>query len=532
MSSLYNLEPQPTAQVLLETTSGDILLELFAKQTPLASRNFLQLCLDGYFTRTTFFRLVPGFIIQGGDPTGTGEGGEAIYDGGLFDDEFYSRLKFNRRGLLGMANSGRKNDNGSQFFLTLGPTPELDGKNTMFGRVEGDTIYNLMKMGEADLADGGKLERPLYPTEITGAEVLVNPFEGMVKSAPKARSEIGGEVKEEKKKGKKKVSKALLSFGVEDEEDHTLVPKKEKFNTKLIKTENVVHSPRQTNGHIVGAAKGPERTIRRKRSRSASPALLLKPDPDLQLPLRDNEKTSRSTTGSPEPAIVGKVSALLERTNAQIAEMKASMKRDVPAVPKVEIRKKSALEEMIPENATRGRKRKHGANGDAPRDKQTLEILNAFRTKLENAIPEIQAPPSPSQMLDQKEEAAHGEEKPNLSSKDEEAELCDLHFIAQCQSCQSWDKHTQQNALAEGDNEQGWMSHTLSFEKDRLGKDLTWKRKNEEELVVIDPREKTKDIKEEHRAKRAARSGVNLSRAWDRDRENGRTPIRKGGEKV
>ena len=72
-------------------------------------------------------------------------------------------------------------ENGGQFFLTLGPTPELQGKNTLFGRVEGDTVYNLMKMGEADLEDGEGSERPMYPTKITGAEVLVNPFEDMLK---------------------------------------------------------------------------------------------------------------------------------------------------------------------------------------------------------------------------------------------------------------------------------------------------------------------------------------------------------------
>src|SRR5579862_5306525 len=142
MAAVYNLEPAPTAKVLLSTTSGDILLELFAKQTPLTSRNFLQHCLDGYYTDTVFHRLVPGFVIQGGDPTGTGEGGESIYTSnpsGTFADEFHSRLKFNRRGLLGMANSGRKDDNGSQFFITLAKTEELDGRNTMFGRVVGDT---------------------------------------------------------------------------------------------------------------------------------------------------------------------------------------------------------------------------------------------------------------------------------------------------------------------------------------------------------------------------------------------------------
>ncbi|KAL2058107.1 hypothetical protein ABVK25_001725 [Lepraria finkii] len=119
MSALYNLEPQPAAKVLLTTTSGDLTLELFAKQTPLASRNFLQLCLDGYYNGTIFHRLVPGFIIQGGDPTGTGHAGASRYPEGPFEDEVHSRLKFNRRGLLGMANAG-KNDNGSQFFLTLG----------------------------------------------------------------------------------------------------------------------------------------------------------------------------------------------------------------------------------------------------------------------------------------------------------------------------------------------------------------------------------------------------------------------------
>lgn len=531
MSSLYNLEPQPTAQVLLETTSGDILLELFAKQIPLASRNFLQLCLDGYFTGTTFHRLVPGFIIQGGDPTGTGEGGEAIYDGGLFDDEFHSRLKFNRRGLLGMANSGRKNDNGSQFFLTLGPTPELEGKNTMFGRVEGDTIYNLMKMGEADLVDGGRVERPLYPTRITGAEVLVNPFEGMVRRVVKAKGEIGGEKKEEKKKGKKKVSKKLLSFGVEDGEDEALVPVKEKFNPKLINADSAPHTDGRTNGHATVTGKGPEKTIRRKASRSKSPPRPLNPDPEFQLPLPNNEKPSRSTSTSPEPPVVEKVSTLLERTNAQIAEMKASMKRNVPAVPKVQVRKRSALEQMIPGHATRGRKRKQGVNADAPKDVRTLDILNAFRTKLEKAHPEIEISESPTQELDHKEEPMLSDGKRNVVLDEEEAELCDLHFIAQCQSCQAWDKQASQNALADDDNGDGWMSHALSFEKDRLGKDLTWKRKNEEELVVIDPREKTKNIIEEHRAKKVARHGGNSSRAWDRDREKGRLPVKMAGEK-
>ena len=269
MSALYNLEPQPTAQVLLSTTSGDILLELFAKQTPITSRNFLQLCLDGYYDNTIFHRLVPGFIVQGGDPTGTGEGGEAIYPGGLFEDEFHSRLKFNRRGLLGMANSGRKNDNGSQFFLTLGATPELESRNTMFGRVVGDTIYNLMKMGEAELAGGEGNERPLYPTKVTGTTVLVNPFEDMVRRGVKAQQTAKGagkaEEKYSKKKAKKTGGKTLLSFGGDEGADDVAIPvlKKEKFNTKL-----VTAGDERLNGGAKLNGKHSDKPLRRKATRS------------------------------------------------------------------------------------------------------------------------------------------------------------------------------------------------------------------------------------------------------------------------
>lgn len=529
MSSLYNLEPQPTAQVLLETTSGEILLELFAKQTPLTSRNFLQLCLDGYYNGTIFHRLVPGFVIQGGDPTGTGDGGEASYDGGLFEDEFHSRLKFNRRGLLGMANSGRKNDNGSQFFLTLGATSELEGRNTMFGRIAGDTIYNLMKMGEAELTEAGG-EKPLYPTKITGAEILVNPFADMVRMEGRGKGDIGvtGEKKIEKKKGKKKGGKTLLSFGVEDGEEEVdlTVAKREKPNSELANAS----TSKETKESTISAGKSTERPFRRKRSRSRSPMAIKKPEREVQLPLPNEEEPSRSPSLSPEPPIVETVSTLLERTNAQIADMKASMKRNIPSAPKEEFRKKSALEQMIPENSTRGRKRKHGVNGNVSKDARTLEFLDAFRAKLENAPPEN----GPSQSLSDGLSNVPGPTTGNGDAEagpDEEAELCDLHFIANCQSCQSWDKHLSENVNTEEEDGKGWMSHALNFDKDRLGKDLNWKRRNEDDLVVIDPREKEKDIMEEHRAKKVARSSGNADRAWDKDRERGRLPERRAGEK-
>ena len=520
MSALYNLEPQPTAKVLLTTTSGDLSLELFAKQTPLASRNFLQHCLDGYYDQTIFHRLVPGFILQGGDPTGTGHGGESIYEdkSGVFEDEFHSRLKFNRRGLLGMANGGAKNDNGSQIFLTLGETPELQGKHTMFGRVEGATIYNLMKMGEAELEAVEGSERPVYPTKITGAEILVNPFEEMVKRKPRnlVRPVEKGDAK---RRLKKKGGKTLLSFGGEEVEEGMEQPvlNRQKFNPILI-AENDIEDAKTAKAPSEQSGKTTEKPVRRRIPRSKSPSPMTQPAPQSQLPLRNDEEPSRSPSSSPEPAQLSKVTSLLDKTNAQIADLKASMKRNIQSVPAEEVRKKSALEQMIPETATRGRKRKHGAGGDVPVDKQTLNLLNAFKAKLEKAPPAVE----PSAAVEASKQAVHDDDRALKTGNDEdEAVLCDLHFIADCQSCQSWDQQLGVDADAQDDDNSGWMSHALSFEKDRLGKDLNWKKKNEEELVVIDPREKEKSIKEEQRAKKLARMAGGTT-AWDRDRDDGR----------
>ncbi|OCK80815.1 cyclophilin-like protein, partial [Lepidopterella palustris CBS 459.81] len=523
MSTVYNLEPQPTAKVLLQTTAGDIELELFAKQTPLTSRNFLQLCLDGYYDNTIFHRLVPGFIIQGGDPTGTGSGGESSYDGEPFADEFHSRLKYNRRGLLGMANGSKKDDNGSQFFFTLGSTPELTGKNTLFGRVAGDTIYNLMKMGEADLAEEGG-ERPLYPTKITGAEILVNPFDDMVKRATTAKQTTDKKI--EKKKPKRKAGKALLSFGGDDDDDATAAPviKKAKFNPKLVSigpenlssltSPTIPKPPPQANEIKEIPIRRPTRA-----SPSNSPPPPTKPTskPISAPPKRAVRSPSPSTSRSPSPTT--KSTDLLARTNAQIAELKASMKRHTTAPPPTTTRKKTTLEEMIPATSTRARKRRGGAAmSNTSAEQQTLSILNAFRSKLESATPLASEPAAGSfQDRGQNQNGDHDAlddtkgapapaanttttpVPPPAAAADEETILCDLHFIANCQSCTSWDAAA---AAEDDDDDAGWMAHALTFAKDRLGKDLEWKRKNEEELVVIDPREKAKELKVERRGGR------------------------------
>jgi len=522
MSSLYNLEPQPTASCILHTTSGDISLELWAQQTPLTCRNFLQLCLDGYYDNTIFHRLVPGFILQGGDPTSTGSGGESIYDGGAFDDpreeggiwpqeerkgknagpqgvgfkdEFHSRLKFNRRGLLGMANEG-PDTNGSQFFLTLGETPELQGKNTLFGRVAGDTIYDVARMGEAEVEG----DRPIYPVKVTGVEVLVNPFKDMVARVRTVAPLTS--TKQPTRTKKRKGGKQLLSFSGEDGDAEEAAPvlKKTKFDTRIamdVDGEASLEVPEKKLERK--AEKVIKKVLSNESSRDSSPVI-----PEV-LPNRAAKLESRDLSSSPEPQ-VQKVSSLLDRTNEQIAELKASMKRNIQTAP-IKEKKKSALEEMIPKTSIRGRKRRQGGLATSSSDKQALEILRAFQSKLDAAPPEkdISTTPLPETI----ESVKAGED-------DEEANLCDLHFISNCQSCKSWDTHAE-GGDPEEDDDRGWMSHALSFKADKLGKDLNYRKKAEEEMVVIDPREKARTLKEEKRAEREARSGGS-GRAWDRER--------------
>jgi peptidyl-prolyl cis-trans isomerase SDCCAG10 len=393
-----------------------------------------------------------------------------------------------------MANEG-PDTNGSQFFITLGDTPELQGKNTLFGRVEGDTIYNVAKMGEAEV---GENDRPVYPTRVTSVEVLVNPFKDMVKRVRTAP--VVQQQKPVEKKKKRKAGKQLLSFGADegDGEDLQPVVKKAKFDTRIVMdTQDAAPEPKPKQAS--GEAK---KKVANPISVESSPEP--SPEPAKSLPNRAAKPDIRDISSSPEPEPVQKVSSLLDRTNAQIAELKASMKRNVQTAP-VKEKKKSVLETMIPRTSVRGRKRHPGES--APPDPRTLDILNAFKSKLDQAPPEKDVP---------KLEPILAEEKKDQAEDDEEAALCDLHFIANCQSCQKWD------AQGEGENEDddddiGWMSHALSFKEDKLGKDLSYRKKAEDELVVIDPREKARTLKEEKRAQREAKAGGS-GRAWDQAR--------------
>ncbi|XP_053971271.1 peptidyl-prolyl cis-trans isomerase-like 1 [Hylaeus anthracinus] len=151
--------------VALETTMGELVIELYWKHVPITCRNFAELTRRGYYNGTKFHRVIRDFMIQGGDPTGTGKGGVSIY-GECFDDEIHDDLKHTGAGIVSMANSG-PDTNGSQFFITLAPTQWLDGKHTIFGRIHtGMAIVKRIGLVETD-----KNDRPVDDIKIVKGSV-------------------------------------------------------------------------------------------------------------------------------------------------------------------------------------------------------------------------------------------------------------------------------------------------------------------------------------------------------------------------
>ncbi len=138
---------------IIETSQGTIKIQLMPEVAPKACENMEKLGAEGYYDDTIFHRVIKAFMIQGGDPQGTGYGGESCF-GKPFDDEFDSSVKFEKKYLLAMANSGPCT-NGSQFFITTASTPWLNMKHTIFGEViEGENVVD--KIDETNVGPGDK----------------------------------------------------------------------------------------------------------------------------------------------------------------------------------------------------------------------------------------------------------------------------------------------------------------------------------------------------------------------------------------
>lgn len=138
------IDPKETYQVEINTDKGQIVLELYPEHAPKTVNNFIFLTQQNFYDGVTFHRVIDNFMIQGGDPTGTGRGGP----GYRFEDELAGNPLRHESKVISMANAG-PNTNGSQFFITHSPQPHLDGKHTVFGKVvRGEDVVDLIKQGD------------------------------------------------------------------------------------------------------------------------------------------------------------------------------------------------------------------------------------------------------------------------------------------------------------------------------------------------------------------------------------------------
>ncbi|XP_039747927.1 spliceosome-associated protein CWC27 homolog isoform X2 [Pararge aegeria] len=403
MSNIYIQEPPALGKVLLKTSAGDIDIELWTREAPKACRNFIQLCMEGYYNGTIFHRVVPGFIVQGGDPSGDGTGGESVY-GATFKDEFHSRLRFNRRGLVAMANAG-KDDNGSQFFFTLGPTPELQNKHTIFGKVTGDTIYNVLKLSEGLI---GPDDRPEHPQTIRSTEVLINPFDDIV---PRVQEKIDTDDKPKKKKKEVQGIKnfGLLSFGEEAEEDEG---EAQEFRGKPKSTHDLLEDPKLSKKTAAelelekeGEEESPKETEERKMATEATVSNIrdkLKkreksPEKREDSVERDDDSKRRKESDSEEEYYLGKDKDMerlkeRDRIRKEIKQLRKEMKgtkNEEIVEEKTEEKKEKSLEadnemykQFVEEQEKYKKIKEKIPKKGAAREDFTLQLLAKFKTKL------------------------------------------------------------------------------------------------------------------------------------------------------
>ncbi|XP_029921864.1 spliceosome-associated protein CWC27 homolog [Myripristis murdjan] len=477
MSNIYIQEPPTNGKVLLKTSAGDIDIELWSKEAPKACRNFVQLCMEGYYDGTLFHRVVPDFIVQGGDPTGYGTGGESIY-GRPFKDEFHSRLRFNRRGLVAMANSG-PHDNGSQFFFTLGRADELNNKHTIFGKITGDTVYNMLRLAEVECDND---ERPLNPHKIRTTEVLHSPFDDIIpREIKKAKKEKD---KEEGKKSQSKATKnfSLLSFGEEAEEEEEVANQvsqtlkgKSKSSHDLLKDDPRLSSvPAVDKKKKKGTPGDTEETDEDESIEHVDEDEEYDSDKKEKMRERISQKLTKDKGKEkpPEPSEDdhGKKSSRSEELRKEARQLKKELqaikqrKEESSKLPAEEAKEgdKKPSSEAVAEYLE-GRKkyedlRKQKLKKGSSREQQTLALLDRFKTKLSSAITE-------------------GPEE-------------DVEELGE-------------------DDDKGWMAHVLQFdEQTRKVKDANMQ--DEDTFEIYDPRnpvnkrrrEESKKIMKEKKAKR------------------------------
>ncbi|KIP03434.1 hypothetical protein PHLGIDRAFT_31807 [Phlebiopsis gigantea 11061_1 CR5-6] len=451
-------------RVIVDTTAGEIDIELWSKETPKTCRNFVQLAMEGYYDGVIFHRVVPNFLVQTGDKTGTGGGGESIY-GEPFEDEIHPRLRFAHRGLVAMANNGTKNSNDSQFIVTLDRADELHGKHTLFGRVIGDTIYNVVKIGEMEVDAN---ERPVYPPKIKTVRIIDNPFPDIIpritaeekRAQLRAREQALREREEEQRRRGAKKDVKLLSFGADEgeaEEEPVVFKKKPIVRPDLLD----VYTP---NAQV--AIPGPSLTEKTSKSRETPVQL---PDTDTAPKARKKDETDitkiRENHAQEKAAQSTARQSEIEKMEAEIRKLSRKARGDdsdeEPARKKP---KQSFLEEEMAKYAKSRGVHKKTKDGKRVKDEgDVLAALDTFRSKLKHIAPEHDDEPA---------EAASDTQAPALAAEEDPG--------------------------MEVDDDTGFLGHALHFANDNSEEVL----KAERDYEVIDPRQRSAKAKEEEREKR------------------------------
>lgn len=486
------MEPPTSGKVILHTSYGPLEVELWCHECPLFTRNFIQLCLEGYYEQTIFHRLLRGFILQGGDPTGTGSGGHSV-SGQLVPPEYHMRLKWTRRGLVGVAGmeEGGGGGGGSQFFITFAPALDLYRKATLFGKIVGDTIYNLVRMGELPVERG--TERPVDPPVLLRAEVVLNPFEDIIprelaqvqerRELARKRDQMVESAKPRKPAAIK--NRNVLSFDEGEDGGGSQPGTGPLVGAKIKSIHETLDDPTLSRHTVAieGKVEGQGGDVARADAAtplagSSGPA---RQDWRAELealknPTRVDQIKSEIASVQREirqmssalPAAEAEQASATAPTTARIdslAQLLGTRKASVtPAGPSVLEEQRAAYKER--------RKVIMGKRGRSAADEMdTLLALNMFRSKLKSADPQATDPArlpavEPERQLD----------------------ICKLHGLVNCQSC----RDTFGGAKEDG-TEEGWLMHRLVFDKDAGYREL---RADLDQLQVIDPRARADQFKQ------------------------------------
>eukprot|EP00124_Ichthyophonus_hoferi_P001362 Ihof_evm10s68 gene=Ihof_evmTU10s68 len=521
MSSIYNLEPPTKGKVVIKTSYGDIDIELWPKEAPKACRNFVQLCMEGFYDNCAFFRVIKGFFVQTGDPSGTGFGGESIYDE-PFKDEFHQRLRFSHRGLVAMANAAT-NDNRSQFFITLDKTEELNRKHTIFGKVTGDTIFNVLRIGELET---DQEDRPLEAPRIKSIVILSNPFDDIVPRVVPQREELKREKSAKVSKMRQAKDFKLLSFGSDaeaDEEEVNVVTKDMKIKSshdvlndpRLSKETLSVKEPKEKDNILPNMEKGEKRkhdqqtpVTNENESQDSDIKEMEKQEYDMiDVDQLDDEAYDRLMKDRVGKSFEARTPIPTTLTNTVEKPPVKEGHRKVKEINAKENKEQTGYGEAFLKKQQEKYRAGDNKRLKMERAKQTEALLCMFKSKIAEALPE-----------EEREEDAEGNTDASGEQSSEKT------------------KDNQNGGKTQKDN---WMTEALVFEDEmaKLSRD-PFKDKTEDMYDIVDPRnpltvrrreESERKMQEAKRAKERDRRKNDRERERDGDRDRDGAHHRSSG---